>query len=496
MLCHDFNKTSSIRPGGCAIETIRRLGARAVRRMSRSGAPSGPEAGGGRAIGPRRPARPPPRRSLLPGAGRYPERVTATLSTTELESEVRSYSRSWPTVFDRASGTVITDADGVEYLDFFAGAGALNYGHNNPALKEVAIDHLVNDRLIHSLDMFTTTRNDFLETFAKLILEPRGLHYKVMFPGPAGTTAVEAALKLARKVTKRTSIVHFTDSFHGMTLGGLAVTGNAKKRAGAGIPLANSSVLPFDGYAGIAGSAALRVFEHQLNDPSSGLDKPAAVIVETVQGEGGINAASSEWLHELQAICKRHDILFIVDDVQMGCGRTGGFFSFEEFGLSPDIVVLSKSISGFGFPMALTLFRKELDVWKPAEHNGTFRGIGPAFATAAETLRLYWSDDALEKSTIAKGEIIAARFARIIAEHEAHGLISKGRGLARGLEFETGKLAGDVTRACFEGGLLLETSGPDDEVVKLLPPLTVTEEELERGLDIIERAVRAVLAGQ
>lgn len=414
-------------------------------------------------------------------------------STVALESNVRSYSRSWPTEFAKGVGATLIAADGTEYLDFFAGAGALNYGHNHPQLKQVLIDHIAGDQLMHSLDMFTTVRSEFLRTFKSLILEPRGLDYKVMFPGPAGTTAAEAALKLARKLTGRSTIVHFTDSFHGMSLGALAVTGNAKKRGGAGVLLTGNAVVPFDGYLG-EGVDTLDYLERMLRDSSSGLDLPGGVIVETVQAEGGINVARVEWLQRLRALCTEFEIPLIVDDVQMGCGRTGGFFSFEEAGIVPDIVMLSKSISGIGIPMSLTLFRSELDVWDAGEHNGTFRGIGPGFATATETLRLFWSDDSFEKETRRKGELADARFQAIVAAHPDAGLTTRGRGLARGLVFRSGETAAKVIAACFRDGLVIETAGSEDEVVKLLAPLTITDDELNRGIDIIEQATAEALA--
>ncbi|MPV36236.1 diaminobutyrate--2-oxoglutarate transaminase [Georgenia subflava] len=411
---------------------------------------------------------------------------------TDLESEVRSYSRSWPTVFDRAVGSTMYDHDGKAYLDFFAGAGALNYGHNNAVLKNVLLDYLRDDRVVHSLDMFTTAREEFLRTFSSHILQPRDLDYKVVFPGPGGANAVEAALKLARKVTGRESVVNFTNAFHGMTLGALSVTGNAMKRGGAGIPLVHATPMPYDDY--FDGDVPDFLYlERLLEDAGGGLNEPAAVIVESVQGEGGINTARAEWLRGLSALCKKHGILLILDDIQMGCGRTGGFFSFEEAGIVPDIVCLSKSISGYGLPMALTLVKPELDIWEPGEHNGTFRGFNPAFVTATEAIRTYWSDDALERSTVTKGLAIEARFNALVARYPEHHLVAKGRGLARGLEMPSGEIAGQVTAEAFERGLLVETSGPDDEVIKLLPALTITDSELDRGLSIIEKAVAAVL---
>ncbi|WP_409494890.1 diaminobutyrate--2-oxoglutarate transaminase [Amycolatopsis sp. cmx-11-12] len=411
----------------------------------------------------------------------------------ELESEVRSYSRGWPVVFDRAQGSYLYDEDGKAYLDFFAGAGALNYGHNNPAIKRALIDYIARDGVTHALDMFTVAKRDFLETFKEKILAPRELDYKVVFPGPGGANAVEAALKLARKVTGKESVINFTNAFHGMTLGALSVTGNSMKRGGAGVPLVHATPMPYDNY--FDGSIPdFLYFEKLLEDSGSGLNEPAAVIVEGVQGEGGINAARVEWLKALDELCKKHGILLILDDVQMGCGRTGPFFSFEDAGIKPDIVCLSKSIGGYGIPMALTLIRPDLDVWEPGEHNGTFRGISPAFVTATEALRVYWSDDELEKSTKAKGERIAAAFEGIVEAYPEANLLAKGRGLARGLEFANGDLAGKVCAAAFERGLLMETSGPDGEVMKLLPPLTLTDEELTKGLSIIDESIATVLS--
>ncbi|MDQ0378841.1 diaminobutyrate--2-oxoglutarate transaminase [Amycolatopsis thermophila] len=410
----------------------------------------------------------------------------------KLESEVRSYSRGWPVVFDRAQGSRLYSEDGRPYLDYFAGAGALNYGHNNPVLKKALIDYIERDGVTHALDMFTVAKRDLLETLDEKILKPRELDYKVIFPGPGGANAVEAALKLARKVTGRESVINFTNAFHGMTIGALSVTGNSMKRHGAGIPLVHATPMPYDQYFDGVYPDFL-YFERLLEDSGSGLNEPAAVIVETVQGEGGINAAGLEWLRGLSDLCKRHNILLIVDDVQMGCGRTGPFFSFEDAGIKPDMVCLSKSLSGYGIPMALTLIRPDLDVWEPGEHNGTFRGISPAFITAAEAMRTYWSDDELEKSVRAKGERIGAALQGLVDAYPEAELTAKGRGLARGLEFQNGELAGKVCAAAFERGLLMETSGPDSEVVKLLPPLTLSDAEVGEGLEIIDASVKAVL---
>jgi diaminobutyrate-2-oxoglutarate transaminase len=392
-------------------------------------------------------------------------------------------------VFDRASGSWLYDENGRPYLDFFAGAGALNYGHNNPLLKAKLLDYLNADRVIHSLDMFTVAKAGFLTALDELILRPRNLDYKVQFPGPAGTIAVEAALKLARKVTGRTGVACFTNSFHGMTLASLAVTGSGFHRGGAGLPLTHATPLPYDHDT----DPGLAWFDRLLGDPGSGLDLPAAVIVECVQGEGGINVASADWLRGLAGRCQAHGILLIVDDVQMGCGRTGPFFSFEVAGITPDIVCLSKSIGGYGLPLALTLFRPELDVWAPGEHSGTFRGFDPALVTGAAALRTYWrSDGALEKRTAANGEVVAAALGEIADGWP--GARVRGRGLAHGLEFGQPGLAQKVAAAAFDLGLLVETAGPGDQVVKLMPPLTISYDELALGLSLLGKAVARAAA--
>ena len=410
-----------------------------------------------------------------------------------LESEVRSYCRSWPVVFDTAVGSRMTDIDGRSYLDFFAGAGALNYGHNNPVLKRVLLDYLARDGVVHGLDMHTAAKAEFLRTFDELVLRPRGLNYKVQFPGPTGTNAVESALKLARKVTGKAAMINFTNAFHGMTLGSLSVTGNSMKRGGAGIPLVHATPMPYDNY--FDGKVPdFLWFERVLEDAGSSLNEPAAVIVETVQGEGGINPARAEWLRGLADLCHSHGILLIVDDVQMGCGRTGPFFSFEIAGIQPDIVCISKSISGYGLPMALTLIKPELDVWGPGEHNGTFRGHNPAFVTATAALRQYWADDQLERSTLAKGDRVDAAL-RKLAGSLPGDLEVKGRGLARGLGFAQNELADQVANAAFERGLLVETAGPESEVAKLMPALTISDAELDEGLEIFADAVRGVVLG-
>lgn len=406
------------------------------------------------------------------------------------ESEVRGYCRSFPAVFASAKGAWMTDDKGKRHLDFFAGAGVLNYGHNPDRMKQALLEYIERDGITHTLDMYSEAKEAFIRRFDEVILQPRGLSYKFQFPGPTGTNAVEAALKLARKVTGRQEIVGFTNAFHGMTLGSLSVTGNGFKRAGAGVPLTHTSAVPFDGYLG-QDTDTLDYFEAMLVDNGSGLEVPAAVIVETVQAEGGVNVASVEWLRRLREITAKHGIVMIVDDIQVGCGRTGRFFSFEEAGIVPDIVTLSKSLSGYGLPLALVLIKPELDQWAPGEHNGTFRGHCPAFVTATAALD-YWTDDKLTRSVEAKSALVRERLEKMVKRIGVEATV-RGRGLIYGVDFADASIAGKVSTACFERGLILETAGIDDQVLKLLPSLTIDEADLKKGLDIIEASLEAVL---
>ncbi len=403
------------------------------------------------------------------------------------ESVVRSYCRGFPAVFTRAKGSTLTDDAGRDYIDFLSGCSSLNYGHNDPDMKAALIAHLTDDGIAHGLDMYSTEKAAFLETFERLILSPRGWDHRIMMTGPTGTNAVEAAIKLARKVTGRRNVVAFTNGFHGMTLGALSLTGNAGKRGGAGVPLDHVTHMPYDGALG-AETDTLKIVEAMIENGSSGVDMPAAFVVEPVQGEGGLNAASEAWLKGLADLAKKHGILLIVDDIQAGIGRAGGFFSIDGMGVEPDMVTMAKSLSGFGLPFALVLVKPEHDIWKPAEHNGTFRGNTHAFVTARVALEKFWSDDAFLNEVTEKGAHLEARLDKM--RRLVPGARLKGRGMMRGIDVGCGELAGAICARCFEQGLIIETSGAEDEVVKVLAPLTTPMAQFDRGLDILESAVR------
>ena len=406
----------------------------------------------------------------------------------EIESEVQSYARAFPRVFNRAQAEYLYDEDGKQYLDFLAGAGTLNYGHNNPYFKEKLLEYINEDGITHGLDLHTRAKGEFLETFNEKILKPRSMDYVVQFTGPTGTNAVEAALKLARNIKGRENVISFTNGFHGVSLGALAVTGNSHHRGVSGVSLNGTTRMPYDGYLGDDFDTTAYL-DKVLCDSSSGVDAPAAVIVETVQGEGGINAASFDWLRNLEAVCRKHDMLLIVDDIQAGCGRTGTYFSFEEIGIKPDIVTLSKSLGGYGLPFAVVLIKPDLDQWKPGEHNGTFRGNNFAFVTAKAAIDHYWSDDTFSKEVKRKGEYVSQRLESIISKHGEGNFATRGRGMFQGINCVNGELAGAITHSAFKHGMIIETSGADDQVVKFLCPLIISDENLKKGIDIVEQAI-------
>ncbi|MCP4401550.1 MAG: diaminobutyrate--2-oxoglutarate transaminase [bacterium] len=399
------------------------------------------------------------------------------------ESEVRSYCRAFPTVFERSEGSYLFDEHQKRFIDFFSGAGALNYGHNPPAIKKRLVEYIERNGVTHSLDMATVAKREFITQFRERILIPRNYEYKMQFTGPTGTNAVEAALKLVRKNTGRHVVIYFSHAFHGMTLGALAVTYDPTKRQGAGLPLDHAIEMPFEQYSGDDSLASIETYLKEC--PASKL--PAAAILETVQAEGGINVASFEWLQNLVRLLQKYEILLIVDDIQTGCGRTGTFFSFEPAGIQPDVICLSKSLSGYGLPMALVLLKPELDIWKPAEHNATFRGNNLAFISATAALN-YWKSDTFSKRIKEKSALICERLQAIITIKPSYAI--RGRGLIWGIDTGNCEIASDIARRAFENGLIIETAGIHGEVVKLLPPLIIEKADLTEGLDILEEIIK------
>lgn len=410
------------------------------------------------------------------------------------ESDIRGYSRAYPTVFASASNARQTDEQGKSYIDFFAGAGVLNFGHNNPRMKEALIRFIEADGVAHSLDMATTVKRDFMQAFIDTVLSPRNMDYKMQFMGPTGTNAVEAALKLARRVTGRTEVIAFSQGFHGMTLGALACTANQYFRNASGVPLNHVSHAPFETTSG-CGMGCLNTLRETLENSSSGAEPPAAFIIEVIQAEGGVNLASREWLQALQQLARDVGALFIIDEIQVGCGRTGSYFSFDGMGLDPDIICLAKGIGGFGTPLAMNLVKPDHDKhWQPGEHTGTFRGQGFSFVAGREALR-YFEDDNLMRLTRERGEMIHSRLASIAQRYQSQGVETRGKGMIQALDVMDGSKAKEIAKTCFESGLLVGPCGVSGRVIKLIPPLTIPDDDLEQGLSILEKAVDAVMGG-
>ena len=408
------------------------------------------------------------------------------------ESSVRSYCRHFPSVFTKAKGAFMYDEEGNRYIDFFCGAGALNYGHNNDYIRNKLIEYLQNDGILHGMDMYTIAKRTFLETLQEKILKHRNLDYLVMCCGPTGTNSVEAALKLARKVTGRSNVWAFMGCFHGMTLGSLALTTEAYARDAAGVTLTNCTHIPAP-YM-FPELDVIAYMQRMLDDDHSGVAKPAALVMETVQAEGGIYAFSPEFLQSCREFCDKNDILLIVDDIQAGCGRTGTFFSFERAGIQPDMVTLSKSIGGIGMPMALLLIRPDKDIWKPAEHNGTFRGNQLAFVAGNAALE-YMVEHHLEEEAKRKGQIVENFIRNEILPMDSR-FTCRGIGMMWGVD--CAELGGDpfseaIVEACFARKLILERAGRNSSVVKLMPPLVIDDAVLMDGLKIVKEAFAEVL---
>ncbi|MEH2354890.1 diaminobutyrate--2-oxoglutarate transaminase [Nostoc sp.] len=409
------------------------------------------------------------------------------------ESNVRSYCRNFPDIFHRAKGSMIYSDSGKEYIDFFAGAGALNYGHNHDYIKQKVMSYLDADGIAHALDMYTSAKEKFLAKFDEVALSST-LDYRIQFCGPTGTNAVEAALKLARKVKQRAGIFSFMGAYHGMTLGSLAISGNIGIRAGAIGTSSNVTFMPYP-YGFMETFDTIEYIETVLNDVNSGIEKPAAIIFETVQAEGGVVVAPIDWMLRLRKLCDEHDILLICDDIQVGCGRIGSFFSFERADIVPDMVVLSKSISGYGFPMSLLLIKPELDIWEPGEHNGTFRGNQLAFIGATAALE-YRESSNLEQDVKTK-ELFLKNFLSQEIAPISEKIAIRGIGMIWGIDvknFGGNTFARSITSRCFELGLIVELAGRNDTVIKILPPLVIDMSTLQRGCSIIKAAFHDSLA--
>lgn len=407
------------------------------------------------------------------------------------ESNVRSYCRSFPTTFTKAKGALMFDDQGKEYIDFFAGAGALNYGHNPDYMVEKMVAYLQSDGILHSMDMFTQPKQEFLDYFIHQVLEPRGLNYKIQFSGPTGTNAVECAIKLARMNKGRANVFAFMGAFHGMTMGSLALTTDRCSRDAAGQILPNVTHIPAPGM--FPGLDSVAYMEALLTDDHSGVEKPAAIILETVQADGGINVFPVDFLQGVRDLCDRHDILMIVDDIQVGNSRTGTFFSFERANIVPDMVTMSKSIGGCGMPISMVLFKPELDLWEPGQHTGTFRGNQLSLIAGLAGLKKMVEDNI--PAEVKRKEKIVEAFLRDEVLPLDSRIQYRGIGLLWGVDFS--KFDKDMTKpliaACFKNGMICERVGRDNAVLKLMPPLIIPDEQLLKGLQILKKSLQEIL---
>lgn len=413
------------------------------------------------------------------------------------ESAIRAYCRVYPVVFEKALNARQTDENGHEYIDFFAGAGVLNFGHNNPRMTEAVVEYIQSNGVLHSLDMHTTAKRDFMTHFVRTVLEPRDMPHRLQFMGPTGTNAVEAAMKLARRATGRQDIVAFSHGFHGMTLGALSATANQVFRNAAGVPLNHVQHFAFGctprcpGCELGCGEASLERLRAQYQDSSSGVMPPAAFLVETIQAEGGVKVADKAWIEALGRLAKEVGALLIIDDIQVGVGRTGSFFSFDDLDIDPDIICLAKGIGGLGTPLAMNLVKPEIDdLWAPGEHTGTFRGQNISFI-AGDVALSYFDDDALMQTVHANSRAMFDAVEPLAERHEAVHIT--GKGMIAGIDVSEGPRAKAIVSQCFEKGLLVSACGTGGRVVKVIPPLTIPEADLQQGLKTLVEVVDNVM---
>ncbi len=409
-----------------------------------------------------------------------------------MESNVRSYPRKLPLAIAKAQGCRVIDVEGAEYLDCLAGAGTLALGHNHPAVIESIQDVLASGLPLHTLDLTTPLKDAFTEALLSHFPE----NYVLQFCGPSGADAAEAAIKLAKTYTGRANVISFSGGYHGMTHGALALTGNLGAKNAVNNLMAGVQFMPYPheyrcplGIGGEAGVDALTYyFENFIEDVESGVVKPAAVILEAIQGEGGVVTAPVKWLRKIREVTQKHGIVLILDEVQAGFCRSGKMFAFQHADIEPDVVIMSKAVGG-SLPLAVLAIKKEFDAWQPAGHTGTFRGNQMAMATGLATLRVL-KEQNLADNARERGDFIQAELKKLAQELPCIGNV-RGRGLMIGIEIVDERLPQDhmgaypadaalavaIQKACFHNKLLLERGGRGGTVVRLLPPLIITHED-------------------
>jgi diaminobutyrate-2-oxoglutarate transaminase len=436
----------------------------------------------------------------LPG----PRSAELLLRQDRRESNARVYPRHIPIAVDEAWGSFVRDLDGNVFIDFLTGAGVLSLGHNHPELVRVVTEQL--GRFAHGLDLPTPAKDAFTEAQLSMLPPAMGARTRMHFCGPTGVNAVDAAIKLCKTATGRSDVVSFQGGFHGTTHLGMAVTGLVanKRPIGNGVPgvhffpYSNCTRCPIGLTRDICATNCIGFLEQSLRDPNSGIPLPAAVLLELVQGEGGVVPADQDFVRRLRVLTRELDIPLVVDEVQTGCGRTGTWFAFEQYGIEPDVIIASKALSGIGQPIAIIMYDERLDTWAPGAHTGTFRGNQLAFAAGAEAVRIIRRDDVL-------GNVRrrAAQFHARLDVLRGHPWIRdvRGVGLMWGIELAgplTGGPAGDlaarVQAEALAEGLIVELGGRDDCVVRMLPPLNVTAEVVDMACSILIAAVERCCA--
>lgn len=429
----------------------------------------------------------------------------------DYESSARSYPRKFPLAIAKAKGAVVEDVEGNRYIDFLNGAGTLALGHNDDEVNQAMVDLIQSGAPLHTLDLTTPVKDRFVETLLSIIPEELASKAKIQFCSPSGTDATEAAIKLCKTATGRNTVIAFSGGYHGMGHGSMALTGNcnAKNKVGNIMPGVQFMPYPYSyrcpmGIGGEAGTkACIAYLERLLKDPESGVTKPAAIILEPIQGEGGVVPAPIEFLQAVRRITRELDIPMICDEIQCGMGRSGKVFAFEYADIVPDVVLISKAIGG-GQPLSVVVYDRKLDVWGPGAHAGTFRGNQVAMAAGTVVMKRI-SDPEFLKEVIRKGEIMKSRFLKLKDEVSIIGDV-RGKGLMLGVEFidpngakdlmghpePGGDIALKVQRLCFENKLIMEKGGRNGSVMRCLCPLTITDEQIEEAMDIFEKVVKEV----
>mgnify|MGYP001142526934 CR=1 FL=1 len=427
------------------------------------------------------------------------------------ESNARTYPRKFPIAIQEAKGSYLIDVEGNKYLDFLCGAGTLALGHNDQHINEAMIALLSSNAPLHTLDLTTPTKDTFVQTLFSLLPPEMRDQAKIQFCSPSGTDAVDAAIKLCKTATKRTSIISFGGGYHGMGHGALALTGNLNAKHQVNGLMSDVHFFPYPysyrcpfGLGGEAGiDAACAFFERTLKDPESGITKPAAVILEPIQGEGGVIPAPVKFLQTIRRVTKELDIPMIVDEIQCGVGRSGKFFAFEYADIVPDVILVSKAIGG-SQPMSVVIYNKELDTWEPGSHAGTFRGNQLAMAAGTVVMQRVSKPEFLQK-VVEKGTMIEERLHALAEDVLIIGDI-RSKGLMLGIEFvdpfgsvdqlgslpNSGVIAAKVQRECFKNKLIMEKGGRYGSVMRCLCALNVTKEEVNEMLEIVEKAIRKV----